>query len=108
MVVDQNIFGTVYGSFHTDLNAICVEESLEAGEVAPEDEGVEAGDGGSRHQLVLAHRIVLKIRHRWRAKKIKPTVSQNLKQCCGSGSGSAWIRNFCLDPAPELKFRIRN
>ena len=30
-------------------------------------------------------------------------------QCCGcgSGSGSAWIRNFCLDPDPELKFQIR-
>ena len=26
-------------------------------------------------------------------------------QCCGSGS--AWIRNFCLDPDLELKFRIR-
>ena len=26
-------------------------------------------------------------------------------QCCGSGS--AWIQNFCLDPDPELKFRIR-
>ena len=28
-----------------------------------------------------------------------------LVQCCGSGS--AWIRNFCLDPDPELKFQIR-
>ena len=27
------------------------------------------------------------------------------KQCCGSGS--AWIRNFCLDPDPELLFQIR-
>ena len=26
------------------------------------------------------------------------------RQC---GSGSAWIRNFCLDPDPELKFLIR-
>ena len=26
-------------------------------------------------------------------------------QCCGSGS--AWIRNFCLDPDLELLFRIR-
>ena len=25
-------------------------------------------------------------------------------QCCGSGS--AWIRYFCLDPDPELKFWI--
>ena len=27
--------------------------------------------------------------------------------CCGFGYGSAWIRNFCLDPDPELKFQIR-
>ena len=27
-------------------------------------------------------------------------VSFTLKQCCGSGS--SWIRNFCLDPDPEL------
>ena len=27
------------------------------------------------------------------------------KKCCGSGS--AWIRNFCLDPDPELLFRIQ-
>jgi hypothetical protein len=24
-------------------------------------------------------------------------------QCCGSGSGSAWIRNFLSDPDPELE-----
>ena len=29
------------------------------------------------------------------------------KQCCGSGFGFAWIRKFCLDPDPKLKFRIR-
>ena len=34
-------------------------------------------------------------------------VSDSCVQCCGSGYGSAWIRNFCLDPDPELKIRIR-
>ena len=28
-----------------------------------------------------------------------------VNQWCGSGF--AWIRNFCLDPDPELKFRVR-
>ena len=28
-----------------------------------------------------------------------------IMQCCGSGS--AWIQNFCLDPDPELLFRIQ-
>ena len=27
--------------------------------------------------------------------------------CYGSGSGFAWNRNFCLDPDPELLFRIQ-
>ena len=34
-----------------------------------------------------------------------PVIDERiLGQCCGSGSGSAWIRNFCLDPDldPEL------
>ena len=43
------------------------------------------------------------------AKKSRNTPSDKLfyfNQCCGSGS--AWIRNFCLDldPDPELLFRI--
>ena len=29
--------------------------------------------------------------------------SLSLDQCCGSRS--AWIRNFCVDPDPELLFR---
>ena len=32
-------------------------------------------------------------------------VIATMQQCCGSGF--AWIRNFCLDPDPELKFWIR-
>ena len=31
--------------------------------------------------------------------------TKEYKQCCGSGS--AWIRNFCLDPDSELYFQIR-
>ena len=36
---------------------------------------------------------------------IKVIIISGFYQCCGSGS--AWIRNFCLDPDPELKFRIQ-
>ena len=30
-----------------------------------------------------------------------------LNMCCESASGSAWIRNFRLDPDPEFLFRIQ-
>ena len=33
-------------------------------------------------------------KERWALLKIKRS---GYHQCCGSGSGSAWIRNFCLD-----------
>ena len=37
--------------------------------------------------------------------KLTPLISLGSIQCCGSGS--AWIRIFCLDWDPEFKFRIR-
>ena len=36
---------------------------------------------------------------------IKVIIISGFYQCCGSAS--AWIRNFCLDPDPELKFQIQ-
>ena len=40
---------------------------------------------------------------------LKVSKKDTYSQCFGSGSrsGFAWIRNFCLDPDRELKFRIQ-